>query len=64
MTATIYQITWRNTPADDDYSEAATEGTLDEIREWCREGGVVAVLSDAAGFNRGRVDADGSYSLT
>jgi hypothetical protein len=68
-TETTYSVTFRGAATVDAYS--ATEGaddndalTLTETRERCEAYGVSAELRDSAGFVKGFVSADGSYSLT
>jgi hypothetical protein len=63
-----YSVTFRGARTVDAYS--ATEGaddndglTLTETRERCEAYGVSAELRDVAGFVRGFVSADGSYTL-
>ena len=63
-----YSVAFRGAWTVDAYS--ATEGaddndglTLTETRERCETYGVSAELRDAAGFVKGFVSADGSYTL-
>jgi len=65
---TTYSVTFRGAAPVDAYS--ATEGaddndalTLTETRERCEAYGVSAELRDSAGFVKGFVSADGSYTL-
>jgi hypothetical protein len=67
-TEATYSVTFRGAATVDAYS--ATEGaddndalTLTETRERCEAYGVSAELRDSAGFVKGFVSADGSYTL-
>jgi hypothetical protein len=67
-TEATYSVTFRGAATVDAYS--ATEGaddndalTLTETRERCEAYGVSAELRDYAGFVKGFVSADGSYTL-
>ena len=49
---------------DRDGNAGPEDGTLADAIDWCKEAGSAIDLFDAAGFRRGWVKADGSWSLT
>ena len=68
----MYHATYK-TPSDaaestrntiDHLNDEASESTLDEVIENCRDLACDADLYDAAGFRKGYVAADGTYTLT
>jgi len=60
-----YCVSWAwSEGAPEPPADLPTSATLGRVIRLCRDHGLSARLTDEAGFARGRVHADGSYSLS
>jgi hypothetical protein len=64
---TTYSVTFTDADTSEAYDAAAQASeepqTLADVIELCKSYGIAATLRDAAGFIKGYVHGDGSYSL-